>query len=217
MIDSSSSPVPACPQCAQLLERIVELEALVRDLQERLNRNSSNSSIPPPANPLDAPKPVVKAPSGRKPGGQSGHPGRHRHRLPPERVKNIVPYVPTVRTQCRAPLPAEPGPGDPDPSRHQVAELPELAAVITEHPGHARTCPCCGYLLEQGRSRADSKAATSCVNLLALYPALWLFAAVEGSSPRTIMRNESRTWACRGGRTPSVAKVRRGAGSWSRC
>ena len=46
MIDPSSSPVPACPQCAQLLERIVELEALVRDLQERLNRNS-NSLIPP--------------------------------------------------------------------------------------------------------------------------------------------------------------------------
>jgi hypothetical protein len=65
MIDPSSSPVPACPQRAQLLKRIVEIEALVRDLQERLERNSSNFSIPPSANPLDAPKPVVKAPSGR--------------------------------------------------------------------------------------------------------------------------------------------------------
>jgi len=34
-----------------------------------------------------------------------------------------------------------------------------------------------------GRSCADSKAATFCVNLLALYPALWLFAAVEGVEP----------------------------------
>ncbi len=56
--------MPACPQCAQLLKRIAELEAIVRDLQERLNQNSSNSSIPPSANPLDAPKPVVKTPSG---------------------------------------------------------------------------------------------------------------------------------------------------------
>jgi len=39
-----SSPTAACPQCAQLLKRITELEALVRDLQERLNQNSSNSS-----------------------------------------------------------------------------------------------------------------------------------------------------------------------------
>ena len=78
--------MPACPQCAQLLKRVTELEALVRDHQERLNQNSSNSSIPPSANPLGAPKPVVRAPSGRSPGGQKGHPGHHRHRLPSERV-----------------------------------------------------------------------------------------------------------------------------------
>ncbi len=142
----SSSPTAACPQCAQLLKRVTELEALVRDLQERLNQNSSNSSIPPSANPLDAPKPVVKTPSGRKPGGQTGHLGHHRHRLPPQRVNKIVPYVPTICTRCQAPLPVEPRPGDPEPIWHQVAELPELAAVVTEHQGHARTCPCCGHL-----------------------------------------------------------------------
>jgi len=146
MNDRSSSPTPACPECAQLRERIAELEALVRDLQERLNQNSSNSSVPPSANPLGAPKPVAKAPSWRKPGGQTGHPRHHRHRLPPERVNKIVPYVSTICTHCRAPLPAEPGPGDPEPICHQVAELPELAAIITEHQRHARTCPCCGHL-----------------------------------------------------------------------
>jgi transposase len=146
MSGSSSSPATACPECAQLRQRIAELEAFVRDLQEQLNRNSSNSSIPPSANPLAAPKPVVKTPTGRKPGGQTGHPGHHRHRLPPERVNKIVPYVPAICTHCQAPLPAEPGPGDPEPTWHQVAELPELAAVITEHQGHARTCPCCGHL-----------------------------------------------------------------------
>jgi transposase len=146
MSDPSTAPIPACPQCAQLLKRVAELEALVRDLEQRLDQNSSNSSIPPSANPLGAPKPVVKAPSGRRPGGQTGHPGHHRHRLPPERVKSIVPYIPTICTECQAPLPAEPGPGDPEPSWHQVAEIPELAAEITEHQGHARTCPCCGHL-----------------------------------------------------------------------
>ena len=30
---------------------------------------------------------------------------------------------------------------------------------------------------------ADSKAATFCANVLALYPALWLFAAIEGVEP----------------------------------
>jgi transposase len=159
MDDLASIPVPACPECAQLHKRIAELEALVRDLQERLNRNSSNSSIPPSANPLDAPKPVVKTPSGRKPGGQSGHPGHHRHRLPPERVKKIVAYVPTICTHCRAALPAEPGPSDPELTWHQVAELPELAAEITEHQGHARTCPCCGQL-NRGQIPPEIRAHT---------------------------------------------------------
>jgi hypothetical protein len=27
-----------------------------------------------------------------------------------------------------------------------VAELPEVLAVVTEHQGHARTCPCCGHV-----------------------------------------------------------------------
>src|SRR5262249_36799438 len=35
---------------------------------------------------------------------------------------------------------------DPEPSWHQVAELPPLAAEITEYQGHYRSCPCCGVL-----------------------------------------------------------------------
>lgn len=153
MSDGSPSSTPVCTRCIQLEHRIAELEALVRDLQalvrdlqERLDRNSSNSSIPPSANPLNAPKPVVKNPSGRKPGGQRGHPGHHRHRIPLERVKKVVPYVPAICAECQTTLPAEPGPRDPEPTWHQVAEIPELAAQITEHQGHARTCPCCGHL-----------------------------------------------------------------------
>src|SRR5262249_32342584 len=138
MSDGSPSPTPACPQCVQLLQRIADLEALVRDLQDRVNRNSSNSSIPPSDNPLNAPKPVVNTPSGRKPGGQRGHPGHHRHRIPRDRVKNFVPYVPTICAHCETPLPVEPGPSVPEPTWHQIAELPELAAEITEHQGHAR-------------------------------------------------------------------------------
>jgi hypothetical protein len=30
--------------------------------------------------------------------------------------------------------------------RHQVAEVPELAAEITGYQGHARACPCCGKI-----------------------------------------------------------------------
>ena len=146
-------PITDCPECARLrreldaaLARIATLEAQVRDLLDRLGRNSSNSSTPPSADPPGAPRPVARTPSGRKPGGQPGHEGHHRRRLPPERVNRVVPYIPATCTRCRATLSAEPSPTDPEPTWHQVAELPELAAEIIEHQGHARTCPCCGLL-----------------------------------------------------------------------
>ena len=153
MSESSAIPVASCPECGKLradLDQaqslIARLQAELRELRAQLNRNSSNSSSPPSVDPPGAPKPVVKTPTGRKPGGQPGHTGHHRHRLPPERVSTIVPYVPTVCEHCNTPLSAEPGPGDPEPTWHQVAELPELAAIVTEHQGHARTCSCCGRL-----------------------------------------------------------------------
>ncbi len=143
--------LPACPGCRErdariaLLERrVAELEAQVRDLLARLGNNSSNSSVPPSANPLHAPKPVVKKRTGRKPGGQPGHPPHLKQLLPPERVKDIIHFVPSHCGQCQAPLSAQASADDPPPTRHQVAELPPLVAEITEYQGHARTCPCCG-------------------------------------------------------------------------
>jgi transposase len=144
-----SDPGPAtigCPDCRRLLERITALEGQVRDLQDQLKRNASNSSIPPSANPPGAPRPVVKPRSGRRPGGQPGHRGSHRQRLPAERVDEVIDHRPDACTHCRAPLPVAPGPRDPEPTWHQLAELLPQAAVVTEHRGHARTCLACGHV-----------------------------------------------------------------------
>jgi transposase len=135
-----------CPGCRQRDARIAALEQRVAELEARLGQNASNSSLPPSANPPAAPKPVTKEPTGRKPGGQPGHAPCQRVRLPAERLAAVVPYVPTTCNRCQADLPAAPGPDDPAPTWHQVAELPPLAAEVTEHQGHFRTCPGCGAL-----------------------------------------------------------------------
>src|SRR3954453_20572497 len=142
-----------CPGClerdariAALERRVAELEALVRDLLARLGTNATNSGTPPSANPPDAPKPVTKRPTGKKPGGQPGHPARLKRRLPPERLHRVIRLAPGHWARCREPLPPHPGPDDPEPSWHQVAELPPVAALVTEYQGHYRTCPCCGRL-----------------------------------------------------------------------
>jgi transposase len=143
----------SCPGCrerderiAVLERRVVELEATVHDLTARLGTNATNSGTPPSANPPGAPKPVVKKRSGKRPGGQPGHPPRLKRRLPPERLHQVIPFVPAHCDRCHEPLPPHPGLDDPEPSWHQVAELPKVAALVTEYQGHYRTCPCCGQL-----------------------------------------------------------------------
>lgn len=144
---------PSCPGCrqrddtiAELRQRLADLEQRVQQLQDQLGKNASNSSIPPSANPLDAPKPVAKKPSGRSSGAQPGHPAHLRRRLPPERVQHLRDFIPSHCQRCHQPLPALPAPDDPPPTWHQVAELPKLAAEVTEYRGHFRTCFCCGTL-----------------------------------------------------------------------
>jgi transposase len=144
-----SESVPFCPRCVQLLQRIEQLEQQVQDLTARLGQNASNSSLPPSANPPSAPKPVVKKRTGRRTGGQPGHPGLSRVRLPAARVAHVIPLIPSHCEHCQAPLPTQPGPSDPPPSWHQLAELPRLAAVVTEFQGHARTCTGCGHVTRE--------------------------------------------------------------------
>jgi transposase len=131
---------------ATLERRVAELEATLRDLTARLGTNATNSGTPPSANPPGAPKPVTKKPTGKKSGAQPGHPARLKRRLPPERLHQVIPFVPAHCDRCHTALPSHAMPADPEPSWHQVAELPKMTAQVTEYQGHYRTCPCCGRL-----------------------------------------------------------------------
>ena len=124
-------------------QQLATLTERVRVLEEQLKKNASNSSLPPSANPPQAPKPVVKTPSGKKPGGQPGHPPTLQRRLPPERLQQVISFVPATCRRCGHDLPQQTGANAPAPSWHQVAELPPLVAHVTEYQGHARTCPVC--------------------------------------------------------------------------
>ena len=128
---------------ATLDQQVAETQRRLAELEARLKTNSSNSSQPPSADPPSAPKPPAKPPSGRKPGGQPGHAGHARVRLPADQ---IVPHIPGHCEHCQSPLPAEPSVDDPSPRWHQVAELPEVLAIITEHQAAGRRCPNCGHV-----------------------------------------------------------------------
>jgi transposase len=139
--------VPECPGCRAAQARIAELEARVLALEGQLRDFLDKLKPPPPPRVApDLPPGPAKKPTGRKPGGQPGHPAHLKRRLPPQRVQRVIPFVPQDCRKCQAPLPQQAGPDDPPPTWHQVAELPPLAAEITEYQGHYRSCPCCGTL-----------------------------------------------------------------------
>jgi len=156
MSDDKSMDGPDCAGCRErainaelkaqitaMSQRLAEQDRRLAELEARLKTNSSNSSLPPSADPPSAPKPPPKPPTGRKPGGQPGHPGHTRPRVTPQEV---VPHIPTQCERCHRALPTEAGPDDPPPKWHQVAELPKMLAVVTEHQAHARRCDRCGHV-----------------------------------------------------------------------
>jgi len=167
--------ISSCPGCQQrdalitsLQQQVQELQEQVRQLREQVNRNSSNSSVPPSANPLDAPKLLRKKRSGRKPGAQLGHEAHLRELLPPDR---IVHYRPTTCQHCQTPLSQTDDDNDLEPMYHQVAELPKVRAIITEHQAHACRCPCCGELTwgkipEAARAHCIGPHLTAVMSLL---------------------------------------------------
>ena len=107
------------------------LQARVAEVEARVGQNATNSSRPPSSDPPgQRPTTTTPAPSGRRPGGQPGHPGQYRALLPPERVTHTVRRVPDACAGCGAALAQAAGPTDPADERQPVVELPPVAVVV---------------------------------------------------------------------------------------
>jgi transposase len=152
------SPHPSIPEAlwntvppeaqTAILAVIASLEKRIAELEARLNLNSTNSSKPPSTDP-----PAVKLkrrppalPSGRKRGGQPGHRRHTRALVPPEQIRETIEVKPTHCGGCGAALQGD----DPDPVRHQVAEIPPVRPDVDEYRLHRLTCSCCGTTTRAG-------------------------------------------------------------------
>ena len=116
------------------------------DLQGRLACNSTNSHQPPAADGLAKPAPKsLREKTGRKPGGQPGHPGATL-----ALVENAD-HVQTHQTQLctcgfcqRVSLADQPVLAY---DRRQVFDLPPLRLEVTEHRAAIKLCPVSGLLV----------------------------------------------------------------------
>ena len=128
-------------QVAELTATVAKLTALVEDLQAQVNKNSSNSSKPPSSDPPWAPDPPRKKGSGRKPGGQPGHPGHHRALREPDTATD---HFPQSCKGCGCGLSPERDCKGRSPIRHQVEELPPIRPLVHEDRLHELVCHNCG-------------------------------------------------------------------------
>ncbi len=122
---------------------LVSLQERVRDLEARLNQNSSNSSRPPSSD-LPWAKPIKKKKprTGRRPGGQPGHPGHRRELLPPEKVDVVRDCHPVACAHCGNTFQDEVD-AELDPVRHQVVDVPVVKPFVVEYLRHVRECSKC--------------------------------------------------------------------------
>jgi transposase len=127
----------------ELIEANRRLEARVAELEQRLNRSSRNSSLPPSQDPPSTPPRPKRQASGRKPGGQPGHEGTSRPLLPLERVDEVIEHWPERCRACARAFSEDERLEAAAVQRHQVSELPPIAVRVSEHRLHRLRCPAC--------------------------------------------------------------------------
>jgi transposase len=122
---------------------IAALQARNAELERQLGLNSGNSGKPPSSDGLKK-KPArvssLRERSGKKPGGQKGHPGKTLSRV--ETPDDTIDHFPETCSGCGASLTGAMATGH---TARQVFDLAEPQPLtVTEHRAHACVCGNCG-------------------------------------------------------------------------
>jgi transposase len=155
--DSHEEAVPLSDVVARLEALVVALQAQVSEqqtqiaalqtrnaeLERRLGLNSGNSGKPPSSDGLKKKPARTSSPrerSGKKPGGQQGHPGKTLSRT--ENPDATIDHFPETCSGCGGALTGATATGH---TTRQVFDLPEpQPLIVTEHRAHTCFCGRCG-------------------------------------------------------------------------
>jgi transposase len=151
--------------CVQFLldlaGRVQQLEERLARLEAQASQDSRTSSRPPSMDPpktraqrraearAKAKELMRREGEQRKPGGQSGHRGAGRDLKPEDQVDEIVEHYPRACGGCGREFTDQERRPRRRFGRHQVAELPPISVIWTEHRTHQLRC---------GRCRARTSA-----------------------------------------------------------
>ncbi len=123
---------------AALREQVALLSERINVLEAKLAKDSHNSHLPPSSDRFHRQPKSLRKKSGKKPGGQPGHPGSTLQLSPtPDQV--IVHTVERCQHCQRDLREVE----SLQVERRQVLDLPPKRVVVIEHQAQAKCCPAC--------------------------------------------------------------------------
>ena len=138
-----------------LLEERKQMKQRIDELEERLNKNSQNSSIPASKDGFGV-KADKKAKAKKKPLKlRVSRQKAERKLYEVEECTNVHEEKPSTCGSCGYELRGK----DPQPQRHQVVDLPVLKPLITEYRLHELECEHCG---EKTRARLPEGVSPKC-------------------------------------------------------
>jgi transposase len=139
----------------ELAARVEQHEDRLRRLEEQARQDSRTSSKPPSqdlpktraqrrAEARAKAKELMRREGGRrKAGGQPGHQGAGRELRPEDQVDQIVDHYPDACGGCGRQFDEQQRRTGGQFGRHQVAELPPISVIVTEHRTHQLRCRRC--------------------------------------------------------------------------
>lgn len=138
------------PEVQFLFDSIILLneqqEKRIQSLEDRLAKDSHNSSKPPSSDPPKTKRTKsLRGKSKNKSGGQYGHQG-HKLELS-ARVDEVIHHRLNVCPDCGSSLKERPV---EEVIRKQIWDIPPLAIHVVEHQVEIKTCSCCGTTWQAG-------------------------------------------------------------------
>lgn len=146
MTDQEQSIAALQAENATLREQLMAALAEIRDLQARLSKDRHNSSKPPSSDGLKRQLPRTRSlrrKTGKKPGGQLGHPGETLHLV--AEPDAVIEHRPATCSVCQTSL--DDAAAVVARERRQVLDLPPIRLQITEHQALRVRCPTCQHIM----------------------------------------------------------------------
>lgn len=123
---------------ALVYDTFQKLAERVQQLEDRLAKNSSNSGKPPSSDGMAKKPKSLRHKSGKKSGGQAGHPGSTLKMV--EQPDHVERHEVKQCSHCQMSLEEVPSIGV---EKRQVFEVPPVKLEVTEHQAEIKECPVC--------------------------------------------------------------------------